>query len=228
LRVKGLDDRLGGGVPAGYVVLVVGPSGSLKSSLVYRVLHEGARAGATSLFLSMEQSRESLQRQMMSFGLDPDDAKTLHVIDVRALRRELEERDELPNWLIGLKRQLARYKEEVGCDLLAVDSLDALYALTPFKNPRNDIFQFFEELRDLGATTFLVSEQPRDRSAFSRYQVEEFLADGIVHLRIREMEVGTTTTVRRYLGIVKMRGIAHDLDYYPLLVEDGRFEIVVR
>jgi len=33
--------------------------------------------------------------------------------------------------------------------------------------------------------------------------------------------------VRRYIGIVKMRGTNHDLDYYPLLVEKGRFEIVV-
>jgi KaiC/GvpD/RAD55 family RecA-like ATPase len=32
--------------------------------------------------------------------------------------------------------------------------------------------------------------------------------------------------VRRYIGVVKMRGVEHDLDYFPLLVEHGVFEIV--
>jgi KaiC/GvpD/RAD55 family RecA-like ATPase len=114
----------------------------------------------------------------------------------------------------------------MGCDLIALDSLDALYALAPFESPRNEIFQFFEELRDLNATTFLVSEMPRDATAFAHFGVEEFLADTIIHLRLREVDVGMSTSVRRYIGVVKMRGVEHDLDYYPLLVEHGALEIV--
>src|SRR5436305_14370318 len=108
----------------------------------------------------MEQSRASLVAQMTSLGMEPGQAKGVHVSDVRALRREIEEVRERPRWLLGLRRQLARYKEEMGCDLLALGRLDALYALAPFERPRNEIFHFFEELRDLSATTFLVSEMP--------------------------------------------------------------------
>ena len=43
---------------------------------------------------------------------------------------------------------------------------------------------------------------------------------------MREVDVGMSTSVRRYIGVVKMRGVEHDLDYYPLLVERGTFEIV--
>lgn len=204
-----------------------GPPGSLKSSFVYRIFfNEAQRRGSSALYLSMEQSRDSLQGQMAAIGMDPAHAKGVHVIDVRALRRELEEMREQPRWILGLRRQLARYKEEIGCDLLAVDSLDALYALTPFENPRNEIFQFFEELRELGATCFLVSEIGRDSSRFAKYGVEEFLSDTIVHFRLREVDVGLTTSVRRYVGIVKMRGVDHDMDYWPLLVEAGNFEVV--
>jgi circadian clock protein KaiC len=226
-HVAGLDVRLGGGIPRGHIVLVAGPPGSLKSTFAYRILFREARDnGASCLYLSMEQSHASLEAQMRSLGMDPLQAKGVHVIDVRALRREIEELREQPRWLLGLRRQLARYKGEVGCDLLCLDSLDALYALTPFENPRNEIFQFFEELRDLGATTFLVSEMPRDSVRFAHYGVEEFLADTIVHLRMKEVDVGVSTSVRRYVGVVKMRGVDHDLDYFPLLVEDGEFEIV--
>lgn len=225
--VTGLDERIGGGIPRGHVVLVAGPSGSLKSTLVYRILyHEARERSAACLYLSMEQSRKSLLAQMASFGLDPSKVKTLHVIDVRGLRRELEGSANKPHWLTGLRQQLVRYKEELGCDLLALDSLDALYALTPFENPRNEIFQFLEDVRELNATTFLVSEMPGDRRTFGAYNVEEFLSDAILHLRIKEVDVGLTSSVRRFLAVLKLRGVEHDMDYYPLLVQKGRFEIV--
>jgi len=225
--ITGLDERLGGGVPRGHIVLVSGPAGSLKSTLAYRILyHAAVDRGLSGLYLSMEQSRKSLMGQMSAFGMDAARAKTLNVIDVRGLRRELETNSMQPHWLLGLREQLTRYKAELGCDLLAVDSLDALYALTPFENPRNEIFQFLEELRDLEATVFLISEMPADRRTFGAYNVEEFLADGILHLRIKEVDVGLTTSVRRFVAILKMRGVEHDMDYYPLLVQKGRFEIV--
>lgn len=224
--VEGLDERLGGGIPRGHIVLVSGPSGSLKSTLVYSTLYHACRTtGTKALYLSMEQSRKSLQRQMSALGM-AEELRGFSVIDVRGLRLELESMGKRPHWLLGLRRQLARYREELGCELLAIDSLDALYALTPFENPRNEIFQFFEELRDLGATTFLVSEMPAGRRTFGHYDVEEFLADGIIHLRIKEVDVGLTTSVRRFLAVLKMRGVEHDMDYYPLIVEKGRFAIV--
>ena len=216
-----------GGIPRGHIVLVAGPPGSLKSTFAYRILYQEAKErGAASLYLSMEQSRASMVAQMASHGMSPEGAKGVHIIDVRALRREIEDLREQPQWLLGLRRQLGRYKEEIGCDLLAIDSLDALYALTPMENPRNEVFHFFEELRELNATTFLVSEMARDSVRMAHHGVEEFLADTIVHLRMREIDVGMSTSVRRYIGVVKMRGVDHDLDYYPLIVEGGAFEIV--
>ncbi len=226
-HVAGLDERLEGGIPRGHIVLVAGPPGSLKSTFAYRILYQEAKErGAASLYLSMEQSRASLVSQMASLGMTPEAAKNVHIIDVRSLRKEIEDLREQPRWLLGLRRQLGRYKEEIGCDLLAIDSLDALYALTPMENPRNEVFHFFEELRELRATTFLVSEMARDSVRMAHYGVEEFLADTIVHLRMREVDIGLNTSVRRYIGVVKMRGVDHDLDYFPLLVESGNFEIV--
>lgn len=226
-HVEGLDDRLEGGIPRGHIVLVCGPPGSLKSTFAYRILYyEAKERGASGLYLSMEQSRPSLIAQMTSLGMNPEHAKGVHVIDVRSLRREIEDLREQPRWLLGLRRQLARYREETGFDLLAIDSLDALYALTPMENPRNEVFHFFEELRELNVTTFLVSEMERDSVRMAHYGVEEFLSDTIVHLRMREVDIGMSTSVRRYIGVVKMRGVDHDLDYFPLLVEGGNFEIV--
>ncbi|MCJ2520959.1 MAG: AAA family ATPase [Candidatus Thermoplasmatota archaeon] len=226
-RVAGLDDRLEGGIPKGFIVLVSGPAGSLKSSFVYRILHfEAVEKEAKGLYISMEQSAESLAMQVRSLGLDTKETESLRVVDLRELRKGFKGVEGGPDWLAALGTQLGRYKEEVGCDLVTIDSLNALYALTDFREPRRQIFDFFEVLRGIGATTFLVAETPREGDGFGPFQVEEFLSDGIVHLRMREMEVGLTTSVRRYIGVVKLRGVRHDLDYYPLLVDRGQFEIV--
>jgi circadian clock protein KaiC len=225
--VHGLDERIGGGVPPGSIVLVAGPAGSLKSTLVYRILHGEAKAkGLRGLMISLEQSRESLLRQMAGLGMEAEKAKGLNVLDLRALRKQVGADERGLDWFAALERQLARYKAEVGLDLLAVDSLNALYSLQSIESPRTEIFQFFEGLREMGATTFLISEMARDQRRFSVHDVEEFLADGIIHLRVREMESGMTTSVRRYIGVVKMRGSEHELDYYPLIIDRGQFEIV--
>ena len=50
--ITGLDERLGGGVPRGHIVLVSGPAGSLKSTLVYRILYHAALdRGLSGLYL---------------------------------------------------------------------------------------------------------------------------------------------------------------------------------
>lgn len=226
-HVDGLDRHLKGGIPKGYTVLICGPSGSMKSSFAFNILYHAARRNHLScLYLSMEQSKESLLDHMTSLNMDASTAEKLNVVDLGKLRRESgKKRPE--NWFNILHSQLKRYKKKYNCDVLALDSLDALYALNILNNPRNQLFHFFEDLRELGTTNLLVLEMPRNEIVFGRYGVEEFLSDGIVHLRFKEMEIGRTTSVRRYVGIVKMRGTDHDLDYYPLLVENGKFEIVV-
>jgi circadian clock protein KaiC len=47
--VTGLDEMLGGGIPSGYSVLVVGPSGSGKSILATEFIREGARRGEPAI-----------------------------------------------------------------------------------------------------------------------------------------------------------------------------------
>ena len=78
----------------------------------------------------------------------------------------------------------------------------------------------------IGATLYELAEDERVCPYHSPHGVEEFLADTIAPPRMREIDGGRTTSVRRYIGVVKMRGVDHDLDYYPLIVEGGAFEIV--
>jgi KaiC/GvpD/RAD55 family RecA-like ATPase len=225
--VRGLDERIMGGIPAGYNVLIAGPSGSMKTSLVYSIVFHNVKSmGVKGMFISFEQNHDDIVDQMSSLGMDPKNLKDLNIVDLSEFRKETKDEEERMDWFEALIALLKRYKKEDGLDMVAIDSLDALYSLTHLPNPRKQLFHFFRELRELGVTTFVISEIPRGTSTFGKYDVEEFLSDGIIHLRIRELEVGQTTSVRRFMGVAKMRRTNHDTDYYPFLIIDNKFELV--
>lgn len=224
-RIAGLDERMGGGVPKGFLVLLAGPVGSMKSSLAFSFAFHAARGGARGLYLSLEQDEESLLGQMKGLGMDPSGLRDMHVVDLATVRKDIEE--ERADWLDSLCALLDRYKKENGCDVLVIDSLDALYSLVDLVNPRRELFHFFQRLRALRATVILISEMAPDDKRFGKYGVEDFLSDGIIHLRLKEVDTAQVTSVRRYVGVVKMRRTRHDTDYHPFLVSREGFELVL-
>ncbi len=127
------------------------------------------------------------------------------------------------DWPNAILTIVNNYKLKFGCNLFVLDSLAALYSIHEFKNPRNDIFLFFDKIRELGITTFLISEtMETDKLYFGMYGVEDFLADGIFHIDLERQD----RNVNLFLSVVKMRTTQHDRAYFPLIVEKGGFEIV--
>jgi KaiC/GvpD/RAD55 family RecA-like ATPase len=101
-----------------------------------------------------------------------------------------------------------------------LDSLDALYVLSNFEEARSRLFYMFEYLRDLGTTSFCISEMPLDGSRYGRYEVEDYLADGVVMLRLIERY----RKVTREVAIVKMRGTNCNIDVFTLSFDSGQFK----
>ena len=204
-HVGGLDEALGGGIPEGSIVLVAGTPGTMKSSLIYNILYHSANDGRRGLYVSLEQTAESLRLAMERFGFPPIDEGKLYLLDLGVLRTSLQKAEATKDW-IGILVDIV--KEAVTADgykVLALDSLEALYALANFEAPRRELFQFFAAIRELGLTTFLVAETPFGSQKITQFG-EDFLADGILHLR--HVEVGETDVQLR-LRCVKMRMMNH-------------------
>ena len=222
--VEGLDDTLEGGVPRGHVVLIEGAPGTMKSSLGFSILlQNAARAGLHCLYLSLEERGSSLLKQMGSLGLRLEVSKgSLVVLDPRTATNLLGEKKD---WLEGLRQGIRSVQEQRGLDLIVIDSLEALEVLAKFKDRRREIYRLFEWLRDLGITSFLVTERPdwvvAGHVLQGRYD-EEFLADGVIHLR---MHLVTDLTAQRRLRVVKMRATKHDTGYLAMDFDDGRFRV---
>lgn len=227
-HVEGLDEALGGGIPQGHVVLVSGLPGTMKSSLSYAILYGNAKESRSKgLYVSLEQTRKSLEAQMASMGFDTEGVRgDMHILDVGTIQKEVGKSATKP-WMEFLRRTLQTKKEIDGVDLVVLDSLEALEVLAKFEDRRTELFQFFEWLRDLGATTLVLAEASPDAPFLGIDQGqarkdEGFLADGIIELKMHQF---SDVDIQRRIRVVKMRGSNHKTGFYALVFEDSRFQV---
>ena len=227
--VQGFDEALGGGIPKGHVILVSGPPGTMKSSLAYSILYQNAiRAGTRGVYLTLEQSRSSLEFQLNRMGMDPKKVEeTLQIHDLSRVRLGIEELRgkarfgtpaEKP-WLDILKRHIEDIKETMNFELMVLDSLPVLEIISGLRERRLSLFQFFGWLRGLGCTSIVISEVSPDPNVVHD---EDFLADGLVHLTMEK--VGGLDVYRR-IRCVKMRGVDHSTGIYTLEYKEGSFKV---
>ncbi len=207
--VEGLDEALGGGIPEGHVVLLHGPTGTMKTSLALYLLAKNQAAGLRCLYLTLEENRGSLRRTLSGLGLGSED----FIVDIATLRAEHGLAEEVGDWLDILLAYLKR-KAQDGLDLLALDPLDALFDMARIRAPRQALFRFFRFLRDAGITTLLIVED----EAFPRG--EDRVADGVLEITQRELEGGL---VSLWIRCVKMRHANHSRDFLRLEFRDDAF-----
>ena len=218
--VEGLDRALGGGVPKGSTILVAGTPGTMKTSLVLWMMQETAQANGTkSLYVSLEQSADSLRAGAARMGMGELKESLVYILDLAQLRRGMERSEGSKDWITILLEIIREAVTSTGYQLLGLDSLEALYALTEMKNPRREMFHFLTALKEFDLTTFAIAETSFGEHRLSKWG-EDFLADGI--LQLRQVEVGETDVQLRLRG-VKMRWMNHDHNALALNHDGERF-----
>jgi len=200
----------------------------MKSTLTYAILQNNAeKRHAKGLYVTLEQTRKSLLAQMESMGFNTESVRgDIHLLDVGTIQKEIGKSATKP-WIEFLRRSLTTTKEIDGVDLVVIDSLEALEVIAKFQDRRTELFQFFEWLRDLGATTIVLTEASPEASFFGLETApprkdETFLADGIIELKMHPI---TDVEVQRRIRVVKMRGSNHKTGFHALVFEDGRFQV---
>jgi len=214
--VENFDNVLNGGIPSGSVVLVAGTTGTMKSSFAYYLLYSNAKE-KKPLYISLEQDMESLERQMSGFGMENKKVKIIGRKDMAKSLEDIRAR----TFMEMFSEYLKNLKIKTNYDILVIDSLPVLEVIAEMKKPRSELFKFFESLRVLNVTSFLITEMSQDSNAYGRYD-EDFLADGIIHLK---MEAIGDVKVQRRIRCVKMRSSKHSADWYTLLFGDGKFQV---
>jgi KaiC/GvpD/RAD55 family RecA-like ATPase len=216
--IHGFDEKLSGGIPSGSVVLLAGEPGTMKSTIAFNVLYQNAlREGRTGTYISLEQGRDSLTRHLIGMSLSPKDVENkVSIVDLGMIRRNLDGMAQR-TWIDIFKMYASNLKRSLNYDILVVDSLPVLEVMARFDNPREDLFQLFEWLRDLKATTILISEMKLGSEDFGK-NGEEFLSDAIIHLKMERVD---DANIQRRIRCVKMRGTNHSPNYYTLIFQNG-------
>ena len=223
-HVRGFDEAVGGGLPEGYIVLVSGAPGTMKSSLAFSILYQNAlREGRKGAYFTLEQSKDLLLEHMASLGMADEKAwENLVLLDMGNIRKNLNLLQGRGTWLELFKMYCANVMKSEKLACLVVDSLDVLETMAKMQDRRSELYFLFEWLRDLGPLTLLISEQPLDLGGPARPPDEAYLADGIIQL---DLHAASDLFVQRRVRVVKMRATHHDTGYYALTYEDGGFEV---
>ncbi len=202
LGVSGLDEMLGGGIPAGYSVLVTGPSGSGKTVLATEFIREGARHGEPGVIAVFEK-RPSEYTQTGASGLDqPVREGLVGIINTRPLDLSIDETlHELTEAIHRLKAQR-----------VVIDSLSGFeLALAPtFREDfRESLYRLVASLTGQGLTVMMTAEL-EDSYTDLRFSPHgtAFLTDAIIVQRYLELE----GRFRRVMAVVKVRASAHSSD----------------
>lgn len=218
--IDGFDSKMGGGIKKGHVILLAGTPGTMKSSIALNILSNGVnKLGINVLYLSIEESKESLLVGMKQLGLGDVDENRFFIVDIGKLRLEHSDADIGRDWFKILKEYLRKKVENEGVRIIVIDSLTAVYSLTTIQNPRQELFHFFGFLKRLGVTAILISETQPHGNPFGPYH-EDYLADGTILLKF--VDVGESDVQLR-IRAVKMRHTKIHHGYLTLLFRDGQF-----
>jgi len=210
--VGGLDEMLGGGFPAGHVILVTGLPGTGKTCFGLQFLMAGATSGEKGVFLSLEEDVPPLLESARQFRWPIDaavNAGTLKVlrIDPKETRQSLHRiQGELGKELTGL-----------GARRIVVDSVSLLNMLSDDEAGRRaTLFALAAACRESGATTLLTAEADPLHPEVSRDGLSEYVADGVLLLGYRTGADGHRVGLS--LRVLKMRRTAHVRTVQPYTI----------
>jgi len=192
--VPNLDRVLGGGLPRGALVLVLGPPGSGKTILSGQIAFAGARRGRRALLLTaLSEPTNKLVAHLRSYDFFVEDLLGT-VVQVISLQDALGRG--LPTTQHAIIDEVRRSRAEI----VVIDGFRGIRA-SQDQLAREFLYDIGTTLGLQGATTIITSEaDPRDPAFFP----EATTADVIIGLYFDLVGVRQ----RRGLEVVKMRGSA--------------------
>lgn len=205
-------------MPRGASTLVSGSAGSGKTVFAVEFALHGAVHGEPAVYLSFEETKEKIFRNIRSLGQDPEKLVAARKLLIDHIDTSPQGHAEVGDFeLTGLFLRLERAIASIKAKRVVIDGAEALFSA--FQNEhivRRELSSLFRWLDSKSVTCVMTSEQ--GRGTMTRHGLEEYLADCVIFLDHRVSDQLST----RRLRVVKYRGAPHSTDEFPFLIdEDG-------
>jgi circadian clock protein KaiC len=210
-----LDAMMMGGVPAGSITMLLGASGTGKTTLMLQFLTAGADAGETGLFFGMYEHPDALLAKAARIGIGLArgvDTGKIHMAWERPIEGVL---DALADRLIDQVRA-------TGATRLCIDGMHSLVRTVDFPDRMRAVTAALaERLADLGVTTVYSLETldlVGEDGAAIRVPIDDLSAmtHNVVAIRLMQRD----DQFDRVLAILKMRDSDYDRSIRELEITD--------
>ncbi len=208
--VEGLDALLGGGIPEGHIVAVVGAYGTGKTTLGIHFIYEGLRSGENCMIISFEEEEDSILENAKSVGMDISKFDGLTVLRLEAV--------EVQKSFERVESEMAEMIRSPSVSRMFIDAISALETLYDEAGRYQVLATIRRVLKSSGVTAIISSEADKYLPTVSKYGILEYICDGLISLKyIRESELDEPT-----LGIevVKMRRVKHSRKPRPYAITE--------
>ena len=224
--VPGFDELVAGGIPRGFMVAVVGEPGTGKTVFSLHFAWQGILEDDKVIYVTTEESRESIIKQAAMFGMDlaaaVDEGRAIIIDALMRGRGDEWSLQELSIEAMVEKVIEAKKRLGYGRARLVIDSMSAFWLDKPAM-ARKYSYTAKRLLYRWDFTTLAVSQYAITTSEAFGWGIEH-VADGIVRFR-RRIEGGR---LRRYVLVEKMRQTPHDLRLHEIEIVDGRGMVILR
>lgn len=217
--IGGLDEMLSGGLLRGSITAIVGAYGTGKTTFSLQFVWEGLVNGETAIYISPEESEETIVAfmRMRGWDVEPYRNTSFFVLKLDPTNFNLS--------INTIRNELPPLIRRFSATRLVFDPISLFEDLFESDGARRqEMTRFVDLLREQQCTMVMTSETARDNPFSSRHNLIEYLVDTVILLRY--IRPDDRTRVHLAVEVVKMRLSPHSREIRPYEIGGDRISIL--
>lgn len=228
--IMNLDDKIEGGLVEGSVNLVVGKTGTGKTTLCCSFMYEGAKNKKPVVYLSTEERVEDIKKDIKSMfnwnieGLEKDGFINFLSIKPMVPSVDIEHTSRLAkSYVSELLRKITESLEKTKAKRLIIDSISIIQLFINDQYlSRIILTSLMDKLREMGVTTVISGTITEFSGALTGAELIESTVDSVIKLDF----VPVAEDFKRTITIRKMRRTNHSTLIYPFEITPEGMKLI--
>jgi len=230
--ITGLDEKMQGGFPAGSSNLIVGKTGTGKTSFCASFLRHGALINEPGVYVTTEQRIEDIKGDILAtFGWNLDELekkKSIKFISVQPIFPSraitLDDINKIiKTYIYDILDKIKVGVTEVKAKRVVIDSMSIIEMFIRDEYlSRVAMMQLINNLKEMGVTSLLSGTLPETSAALSSGGIVEYIVDSVIKLDF----VPVAEEFKRTLTIRKMRRTDHSTMIHPFEIAKFGLKVI--